>query len=620
MTMKTTQTNMDPRNYIEKISIDDGSVIPGAFDADQLLVSAHRDYHPGDVYARIAMSHMVDFTADEAWVKSMMKLLRNVGHKSSDTVSQVIPFTDAQKVSMAMFGLKNRHYTFRFKDHGLSQHARRNILSDLQSTGLKQIKNISAQNGFTVLLTGGTGFLGQELINQLSHDSRVQEVAVVIRPKDVKDKATGEVIQTITAQERGQKLLTQLGLHPDAAAKKFRFIEGDIEKPLFGIKPEEQSYLKHTTTHVIHCAASVSFDAPYKESFNANVLGSRNALSFSLMLQESKNSPFISHIAIETSYIHGRQQDDPASEDELIFPKNFYNNHYELTKAMASIETERFMLEAGLRVIQLCPSIVIGQTNSGNNYGDLKVVNAPVNAFGRAHQALTNKSQTMEERVTGWFIAQLACIFPGDPRAKLNLIPVDRVAEGIVAALDKHRAIGARVHLATDNFITSKDMRDICAEEIGVNVRLAEPTLHRNLTLPLVTGLLSLCNQGKLANALQKLGTIFGGYSEWGQPVHQVGNDVDLLGLSPERPNTADALRMLCRHNQYVQEFGMVRDPDEVARRERVWAKALTRVEEEHGRPAAKLPPQVFSDAIKRHLELEYFTLTQAPNPQSLAA
>ena len=96
---------------------------------------------------------------------------------------------------------------------------------------------------------------------------------------------------------------------------------------------------------------------------------------------------------------------------------------------MASLETERFMLKEGLRVIQLCPSIVIGHSKTGKNYGDLKVVNAPVNAFGRAHQALTQTSANLEERVVSWAIAQVACIFPGDARAKLNLVPVDRVAE-----------------------------------------------------------------------------------------------------------------------------------------------------------------------------------------------
>ena len=66
----------------------------------------------------------------------------------------------------------------------------------------------------------------------------------------------------------------------------------------------------------------------------------------------------------------------------------------------------------------------------------------------------------------------------------------------------------------------------------------------------------------KLAAALEKLGTIFGAYGEWGQPIHGVGNDVRILGLPIRRPSTAHAFRMLCRHNRYVQQYGRVKDAD----------------------------------------------------------
>ena len=42
---------------------------------------------------------------------------------------------------------------------------------------------------------------------------------------------------------------------------------------------------------------------------------------------------------------------------------------------------------------------------------------------------------------------------------------------------------------------------------------------------------------------------------------------------------------MLCRHNKYVQEFGQVRDLDEIARRERLWENAIDEIEFETGPP-----------------------------------
>src|SRR5262249_9784567 len=103
----------------------------------------------------------------------------------------------------------------------------------------------------------------------------------------------------------------------------------------------------------------------------------------------------------------------------------------------------------------------------------------------------------------------------------------------------------------------------------------------------------------KLASALEKLGTIFGVYGEWGQPIHDVGNDVRILGLPIRRPDTANAFRMLCRHNKYVQEFARVRDPDEIARREKVWDEVLRAIEVRSGREAATIPAREFGARLR---------------------
>jgi hypothetical protein len=274
---------------------------------------------------------------------------------------------------------------------------------------------------------------------------------------------------------------------------------------------------------------------------------------------------------------------------------------------MASIETDRFMVEEGLRVAQLLPSIVIGDSRTGNNRGDTKVVNAPINAFGRAREAADRIGGDLAGRLKAWATALVAGGFPGDRSAELNLVPVDRVASGILAALHAPEAIGTRIHLATDNRIRSEDIVRITAEELGVNVRLADPTLYRNLTLPLVKALLLRLGEPRLANALEKLGTIFGGYSEWGQPIHDVGNDVRILGLPIRRPDTIHAFRMLCRHNKYVQEFGRVRDADEIARRERVWERAIDAIELRTGHEVGALKAADFQKRLLEEIDVKTF-------------
>ena len=69
----------------------------------------------------------------------------------------------------------------------------------------------------------------------------------------------------------------------------------------------------------------------------------------------------------------------------------------------------------GLRVVQLCPAIVIGESRAGNNRGDTKVVNAPVNLFGRANEALRGLHGSWVDRSKGSMLAKMANVFPGDP-------------------------------------------------------------------------------------------------------------------------------------------------------------------------------------------------------------
>ena len=429
----------------------------------------------------------------------------------------------------------------------------------------------------------------------------------VVRPEKIRDPKTKEVVKILSPAQRGALLLKRLRI-TGAKAKKFAFVDGDIEKPNLGIAPREMARLEKTLTHVIHCAASVSFDDTYENSFRANVQGARNALQFALGIQEARGTKFIQHVAIETSYIHGRKKKTTAQENALVFPRNFYNNFYELTKAMASLETDYTLVDKGLRVSQLLPSIVIGHSKTGNNRGDTKVVNAPINAFGRSKDAMDALQEDVVGRGKAWLIGAIASSFPGDPSAELNLVPVDRVVQGILAALTVPESIGERIHLATDNRIRSEDIARITREEIGIDVRLADPTLFRNITLPIVKAALERGGEPKLANALDKLGTIFGGYGEWGQPIHDVGNDVRILGLPVRRPNTEHAFRMLCRHNKFVQDFGKVRDLDEIARREFLWEKVLSAIEHTTGRQVASLPPDEFRRFLSQRIDLKTFT------------
>lgn len=596
----------DPGRYIMRVARETGEEIPGPIAPDDLLVHAHRDKHPVEIAAQFAASRFIQLTGNERFAREGIRAVNRVGGVVAEAVGFFAGSRDLEKRAKRLFGVRERDFAFRFREttHLKDEEVRAKV-ERLQKDARVALRR-QGDRGLRVLLTGATGFLGKEVLSQVADDPRVVEVVAVVRPETVRDPKTKEVVKVLSPRERGFALLRRLHLE-EARARKFRFVAGDVEKPSLGIADKTAEKLRKTLTHVIHCAASVSFDDTYPNSHRANVLGNRNALLFSLACQRAAGSPFVTHVAIETSYIHGRKKRSIAQESALVFPQHFYNNFYELTKAMASIETDRAMIEQGLRVTQLLPSIVIGHSLTGNNRGDTKVLNAPVNAFGRSKEAIDALPLDPVSQARARLIALFATSFPGDRSAEINLVPVDRVAAGILAALHVPEAIGARIHLATDDRLRCEEIARIAKEELGVTVRLADPTLYRTLFLPVVKAILAQLDQPKLASALEKLGTIFGVYGEWGQPIHDVGNDVRILGLPLRRPDTANAFRMLCRHNKYVQEFGRLRDLDEVARREKAWEDAVRAISYRTGREVASLPAWEFGKLVSQEIDLRSF-------------
>ena len=568
----------------------------GKIDPEELLVSRHRDVHPVDIHARYMTSRVVRSTGSEEVALSKLRRMRGLARRLAGGLARWTGREDPSAVAETFFGLETRRQTFRFRTPEVSGKERLRRVRALQDRSRRQLSRVQGEGRLRLLVTGGTGFIGKELLSHLARQEDVAEVVVLIRPKTLYDRGSGEVLEILDAGQRGDRLLEDLRLPQGVARERFRFLEGDVEKPSFGIPSQKREALAGRLTHVIHCAASVAFDAPYEESFKANVLGTLQALRFSQDLRSRPDSPFVAHLAVETSYIHGRQRREVAREGELVFPRNYYNNFYELTKAMASLETERFLLERDLPVVQLCPSIVIGVAETGNNRGDTKVVNAPVNVFGRA---ATATSPTLAQWPRSLLMSRLARVFPGDPTAEINLISVDRVAAGILAALRRPQAVGRRVHLANDRRIPAAALARIIREELGVEVKLVDPTLHRNFGLPLVRRLLRGLKQEGVARLLDRMNAVFSGYAEWGQPVHEVGNDVALLGLPAERPDPERAFRMLCRHNRYVQDFGRVRDPREISRREDLWRRFIEDLEERSGAPASSLPAERFRQEVE---------------------
>jgi nucleoside-diphosphate-sugar epimerase len=480
----------------------------------------------------------------------------------------------------------------------------------LQQEAREQFAALGPDPKYCVLLTGATGFIGKEFLLQAAANPQIETVYCLIRSRTTIQKGTGDTL-IITSHERGQALLEALEIGQPCVTK-FHFITGDVEQEGLGISESDYEKLRQCITHVVHAAANVSFDEPFPKAFKSNVEASRHAMAISLRFQREFRSRFISHIAIETAYVHGRNSGEVAREDEPSFPHDFYNNTYELSKALSAREATETLLGEGLRLIQIRPSIVVGRSDTGNNFGDAKVINAPIRFFAWLADELnpTRSMGSFRKTIRVWFFRILFAHFPGHLKGAINLITVDRVVNGIVTSLSKPEAVGQPIHLVAAESADISMFFEIGQRETGISVWRVEPSIFRNIMLPifkLMTRMKNFSRTIRLLHNVNKMKSMYANYCELGQIVFEINNDQRVLGLPKYNVKIEKILTMIYRHNRYVQLWNGNTDLAETMRRERVWANVIAQIEKETGSDAAVLSPEEFARRLICYVDLHSF-------------
>jgi thioester reductase-like protein len=200
-----------------------------------------------------------------------------------------------------------------------------------------------------VLLTGATGFLGQELLARfLERDDR--HVYAVVRAEDPEAAAA------------------RLPAHDRLIA-----VPGDIERPGLGLEEAMADELAERITTVVHCAASVSFGLGLAESRRINVDGTRRVAELAERCTNLERFAYVS-----TAYVSG----EPSGlfrEDQLDVGQRF-RNAYEQSKFEAeALLRERF---GHLPLQILRPSIIVGDSRTGFT-SSFNVLYGPLKAFAR---------------------------------------------------------------------------------------------------------------------------------------------------------------------------------------------------------------------------------------------
>ena len=295
-----------------------------------------------------------------------------------------------------------------------------------------------------VLLTGATGFVGsQVLLRYLRGTGR--RIYALVRGADP-DEAT----------RRLRGAVAPLGA--DLPADRVVAVPADLERDALGLDPDRRARLAGEVTDVVHAAASVSFTLPLPESRAINVEGTRRVLEFAHLAQRRGGLRRMAYVS--TAYVAGTHPGD-FTEDDLEVGQTF-RNAYERSKFEAERLVRRDRRRLPIQIFR--PSIVVGEASTGRTQ-TFNVLYAPLKAFVKGGLP----------------------VIPAQSSAPVDVVPVDYVADAIVALADGPADEGT-YHLVAGRRATS------VGELIGLAAARADrsaplvvpPSLYRGLLHPMI--------------------------------------------------------------------------------------------------------------------------------------
>jgi fatty acyl-CoA reductase len=155
--------------------------------------------------------------------------------------------------------------------------------------------------GRTLLLTGGTGFLGKVIVERLLRTAPdIERLYLLIRPS------------RLTPPERFESEVVRSGafdalaaIHGDRWPRFVRHkvvpIAGDVSQPRLGMDEETHAALTRSVDIVINSAASVAFDAPIDEALRHNTESVRHGVAFARACRSA------ALVQVSTAYVAGRR-------------------------------------------------------------------------------------------------------------------------------------------------------------------------------------------------------------------------------------------------------------------------------------------------------------------------
>ncbi len=167
----------------------------------------------------------------------------------------------------------------------------------LQGTG--EISAIDAFSNRTILLLGGTGFVGKVVLAMVL--DRFPELKHLIVQTRRKKNLSGEqrFYSEILQSPPLRAIVERMG-GEGVVRQKVQVTEGDLDQPLCGIPADQIEKLQGKVDIVVNLAGVVDFDPPVNESVEPNVYGTQHLIELVKLLKAKL-------VHVSTSYVAGKK-------------------------------------------------------------------------------------------------------------------------------------------------------------------------------------------------------------------------------------------------------------------------------------------------------------------------
>src|SRR6202790_3635090 len=294
-----------------------------------------------------------------------------------------------------------------------------------------------------IFLTGSTGYIGAHIAAILL-DRHTDRLNLLVRAK--------------TEQEATERLWHALQLHldfpqvRDALETRISIFRGDLTDPRFGLDDAEYTRLVGTTESVIHCAASLNRKSE-KSCLNVNLRGTLEVAQLARRAQDAHGLRRFSQVS--TVAVAGVRSHEIVNEDTAIDWNRSDYDPYARTKKFCEHMVRELLPDVSRTVFR--PSIVLGDS----------------------HRPETTQFDMVRAFV---FLAGLP-VLPFRSTDRIDIVPVDYVAESIVALHQKQNPMHEIYHLSSGTGSeTFGHLTRALAEAAGKMEPLYWPDLERNFS------------------------------------------------------------------------------------------------------------------------------------------